>query len=471
MSLAREEVSVGTVSPLRGYTRRCKNSRKQISLNKEDKGYINNLPDDILIRILSLLDTKAAISTSTLSKRWKHLYRSLSHFSLTLQNPNYRHDEKMSEFVRSIQNLVVPNTNSNIKSLFIELNYFRAKYKPLLDECVLNASNCKLKHFELLVNGCGIKYKFPLDSLDALGVSVQILHLSGCALLPHPGYLAFRSLKKLILTGVVFYDIEDYAEDWEEFQELIEERFHILINGCLNLEILSLIRCAFDGQLRIDVPFSRIKDIKYTDCFVGAIEIVSAPKLESLDIHNNIDFEDKVEPIPSKPIPSIKHLRFGFSYTVTTYRLDQISSILPCLETLVLCFEGEEVWLLPVRCAASFMKLKRLVIEARMPEICNPLWIALILEAAPFLETFEINIEKDKFRESSEEVGEEPEPFNFQHKNLKGFKVIGFDEGPMVKNLVRFVMESAPALEKIVLCNDEGYYEELDATKFSSIFE
>ncbi|KAJ3675627.1 hypothetical protein LUZ60_004669 [Juncus effusus] len=455
MSLAREEVLDGTDNPLSIYSMRSKNSMKQISLNKDDKDAISNLPDDILIKILSVLDTKSAISTDILSKRWKHLFRFLTHFNLTLENRNSHHDEKMTHFTTTIQNLLGPNITPNIRSLFIDLKYYHSNHNPLLDACVLNAFSGKLEHFELFVNNSGI-YKFPLDSLDGLRDSIQILHIYGCALIPQPG--------KLTLTDVVFYEIGEGAKNVEDFLKSAQEKFHILINGCLNLEILFLMECEFDGVMRIDTPSLHFKEINCVDNFTGEIEIVSAPKLESLEISNSY-FVVGVE-----SNPSVKCLRLGFGDVDAKYALDQISSIFPCLHTLVLCFEGEEVWLESVRCSTSFMKLKHLVIEARIAEICHPFWISLILEAAPFLEIFEINIETDEFS-GPFEVGEQLEPFNFQDKNLEEFKVTGFDEGPMVKNLVRFIMESATALGKMVLCNDEGYYEEFDATGFSSIFE
>ncbi|KAJ3671190.1 hypothetical protein LUZ60_008616 [Juncus effusus] len=438
---------------------------------KQQQDYIKNMPDDILIKILSLLDTKAAISTSILSKRWKHLYRSLTRFNLTLENPNSHHDEKMTEFIKTIQNLLGPHANPFIKSLFIDLKYFNTTHKPLLDECVLNAFGSKLVQFGLWVHSDEYT-KFPLDSLDGLGDSLQSLHLYCCALFPHPGFLAFRSLKELTLSEVVFYEREEKGKDKAEFLKLEESRFELLIKGCLNLEIFSLMECEFDGMMRIDAPFSHLKEINCENNFCsGEIEIVSAPKLECLNISNSLFVVDAELNL------SVKYLRLGFGCIDAIYGLDQFSSFFPCLQTLVLFFEGEEVWLAPERCSASdsFRKLKHLVIEAftleSLPEICNPLWIALILESAPFLETFEIKIGKMETDEELFEVDERPESFNLQHKNLKEFKMCVFKGYPIEKELVRFVMESAKALGKIVLCDDEGYYEEFDATKFSSIFE
>ncbi|KAJ3673333.1 hypothetical protein LUZ60_006707 [Juncus effusus] len=249
----------------------------QISLNKDDKDSISNLPDDILIKILSLLDSKSAISTSILSRRWKNLYLSLTHFDLTLEKPNSHHDEKMIHFTKTILNLLDAHPNHNIRSLFIDLKYFRTKHKPLLDACVLNAfsGKFKLEHFELI--HYGNLYRFPLDSLDGLGDSLQILHLSRCVL-AQPRYLAFRSLRK----------------------------FDFLINGCLNLEILCFIHSGLGGVLRIDAPFSHLKEIKYLHNFSWEIKIVCAPpKLESLDIYNS-DFEVDIEPIMSQSDTEVK---------------------------------------------------------------------------------------------------------------------------------------------------------------------
>jgi hypothetical protein len=52
-----------------------------------NKDMISNLPDNVLIHILSFLSTKNAIKTSILSTKWRHLWTYLSVFDFRISYP------------------------------------------------------------------------------------------------------------------------------------------------------------------------------------------------------------------------------------------------------------------------------------------------------------------------------------------------------------------------------------------------
>ncbi|KAM0893919.1 hypothetical protein ACQ4PT_024820 [Festuca glaucescens] len=53
--------------------------------------WVSGLPDEILVSILDKMDSKTAVSTSILSRRWRHLWRFLQsfHFSELILPDNY----------------------------------------------------------------------------------------------------------------------------------------------------------------------------------------------------------------------------------------------------------------------------------------------------------------------------------------------------------------------------------------------
>lgn len=54
---------------------------------KDDKDNISEFPDHVLLHIMSLMDTKSAVRTCVLSKRWKDLCKRLT--NLTFSCPLY----------------------------------------------------------------------------------------------------------------------------------------------------------------------------------------------------------------------------------------------------------------------------------------------------------------------------------------------------------------------------------------------
>ncbi|CAI0439995.1 unnamed protein product [Linum tenue] len=62
---------------------------------------ISHLSDDILHHILSLLDdTRTAVTTSLLSKRWRHLWKDVR--ALSLDQNSFSSRERYTTFVRSL---------------------------------------------------------------------------------------------------------------------------------------------------------------------------------------------------------------------------------------------------------------------------------------------------------------------------------------------------------------------------------
>ncbi|KAF2950897.1 hypothetical protein DAI22_01g221100 [Oryza sativa Japonica Group] len=108
----------------------------------------------------------------------------------------------------------------------------------------------------------------------------------------------------------------------------------------------------------------------------------------------------------------------------------------------------------------SFSKLTVLNLGDGQYEL---LWMIFFLQAAPFLQNFNLSIQKDM---RSRHGRQQETPYcettcsEFKHKHLKSLKIAGFKVEEKYMEFVRMVMELAMALQTIILTDEEScnYY-------------
>lgn len=161
-----------------------------------------------------------------------------------------------------------------------------------------------------------------------------------------PGFRGLKNLKELTLCNCKFVQLEtkQYIPDGEG-----KDWFNPLLDGCAQLESMTL--CNISNYsfkpVILDVPGSHIKKLKMITCSMkGGFQLVSAPKLESLEFINFTS--DSEYPISIMSAPSLKKLKLGFSvheiYPARyTYVLDKLAMEAPRLEFLGLYFNVEWV--------------------------------------------------------------------------------------------------------------------------------
>ncbi|KAL5727582.1 hypothetical protein ACHQM5_000764 [Ranunculus cassubicifolius] len=297
---------------------------------EDSMDYIDELPDSIIVHIISFMEVDEAVATSVLSKRWRHQWR----FSPSLRFPRFfevavvdrcinqyqpkqlqtlsiefdvfGHPSQWLDFAidRKVEYLTVcGNGNGN----YYNLTLFRVpvsmfSYPSLqaltLDNCEIyppseikcadslrllslknvfpvdGALNCLLSKFrclrtlELLISYDCETFEVPLSSIS-LYQSLQALKLENCRIYPSSDINYFDSLKVLSLKSVRLFD---GALDY-------------LLSKCPFLQTLEL-SISFDEN--IDVPNS----------------VFSYPSLQVLTLSNcNIH-----PPLSIKYCDSIKHL-------------------------------------------------------------------------------------------------------------------------------------------------------------------
>uniref|UniRef100_M8BXW2 Uncharacterized protein n=1 Tax=Aegilops tauschii TaxID=37682 RepID=M8BXW2_AEGTA len=318
---------------------------------EEDR--LGALPDDMLHLVLRRLDTRSALATSALSRRWASLPRELPTLEFKVRDilPR-RYNQYLRRRGWGVEDLEVVVLNPGARH--------RAGYS--------------------FPHHCFADPNFPGDS-----VKLKKLRLSNCPPLSAgpdanpPPPRAFSALTVLILQdmpkstgGHVYEGVIRRARHW---------------------------RCCTS-----DAPGSRIKEllIELSGRALGMIDLRALPRLErlacmgaplELNFGNvprlaqlNLTYDEDA---------NAKTLEFALLGVRNLYLLSSFLSRLTGLEDLVLRFTGPEMWvLLPLNDMPPLDKLKRLLV-ADVPSSWDITWIRYLLEAAPSLETLHIHVADD----------------------------------------------------------------------------
>ncbi|MED6144457.1 hypothetical protein PIB30_015666 [Stylosanthes scabra] len=186
---------------------------------------INCLPDDILCHILSFLPAIEAVTTSILSRRWRHLWKDLQVIDINDDDTFCKYNDDAERHAR-----------------------FRSFVNAILSQ--RNAHSCPVQKFRL---SCHCSQESISTWLDAvIGPSLQELHLDlyfigddGDAITLPEGIFTCPSLKSLVLTGYIgLYDDEVsnvYLPSLKNLEvRILYVDIHKILSGCPALENVNL---------------------------------------------------------------------------------------------------------------------------------------------------------------------------------------------------------------------------------------
>nr|XP_023898994.1 F-box/FBD/LRR-repeat protein At5g56420-like [Quercus suber] len=169
---------------------------KRLKLNEEqdideDRKNLNNLPEEILRHILSLLLTIDAIRTSMLSKRWENLWTCI---------PNLDFQQRL-HFLNFVERVLLLHV-SDIKKFTL---YFLVQHDA---SCVNAWISAAVKHNvqELHIRLSNFQEPFSLPHCLFTCVTLTKLDLTMPCIHKLPPTICFSKLKILILRGVSFSD-------------------------------------------------------------------------------------------------------------------------------------------------------------------------------------------------------------------------------------------------------------------------
>ncbi|GER43276.1 F-box/RNI-like/FBD-like domains-containing protein [Striga asiatica] len=384
---------------------------------------ISQLPDDILLIILSFLPLKEAGRTSVLSSRWRNLWSYILHLNFddyssmekVMLDPTFHSvSVEREKYVKWVDSVLQLHRGSTVKELRICFSLVKSATKSITKwlEFAFERHTEKLE-LNLSDGDCGHPpdetYVFPQEicSSDRL--------------------FNFKPIKMLFLGSV----------------QVSGETIEFLLRGCPLLEQLIVRSSDYLTRLEVCGPSLVLKHLEIWMCNLKSLRI-SAPKLTSLILY-------KIEGLLLEDVPMLTsvHVTFADTRPSTSERL--ISTLLCCLSqleilTLNICCKRELLWMLKF---PMMPKLKKLVIIEGLSGVDSSLLgLANFISASPNLQEFEIQQRWFKAERSNNEIQKGFKHFPL-HQHLNVFRFLGYYACPSDFELVNYLLENCVALKQI----------------------
>ncbi|KAI7753047.1 hypothetical protein M8C21_016802 [Ambrosia artemisiifolia] len=225
---------------------------------------LSSLPDILLILILSLIDTKLAVQTSTLSKRWLNLWTLLP--ILNFDSTSFPLNHTFDSFINNV--LTHRNKSIKLEAVNIKVTDYdtmdRVYNYALLNHVLCLSVDCS----DYLTKYRQLSCLNPSDCLTSFRLK-GMLEFSGC--------LRFSGLVKLWLERVKLVETEPFS-------------------GFVKLRDLSLVNCKMGYDLGgVELAGFELERLRVSSCFYHPIPyekvVVLAPKLVVLEIEGLIPME------------------------------------------------------------------------------------------------------------------------------------------------------------------------------------
>ncbi|GAB2277851.1 hypothetical protein Dimus_012554 [Dionaea muscipula] len=205
---------------------------------------LSSLPDSVIGHILSFLDTKSAVQTSILSRRWTYLYTFSTnlHFSKT--------GCAISSYIYGI-NRVMMRHKFNIKKFDLWMpSYDGDSGGSHVNSWIAAVVSRGVEELKLdLLYHCDLKYDWAPRCLF-LSQTLVIFTLSNFGTFPRiPSSVWLPSLKILHMVGIQFLDSRSMTR---------------LFNGCPLLEDLSLAWCKWENGQVYTIPLVMLRRLMIT---------------------------------------------------------------------------------------------------------------------------------------------------------------------------------------------------------------
>ncbi|KAL6656033.1 hypothetical protein ACP70R_006859 [Stipagrostis hirtigluma subsp. patula] len=398
---------------------------------------ISQLPNDILVNILQKLDSKSAVSTSILSRRWRHMWTFLQSLHLSeMALPDntsrvrlepvskaYFSKNKQHHFVESAQWL----TGLKSKVALRRLSFVFSGS----EECADAVSGAIASAFEHGIEDIDVaivrdhSYQFPSWLFSGeRGSSLTSLCLSFCKLSVPLNFRGFSSLTKLALIRM----------------NMNLKEIQLALASCPNLVILHLVRM-FDIR---SIQLPKLKELVWNWCPPSDEVQIDTPALQRLEYYG------EMFPLSSfKCIPCLEHVSLLYDdYDDPVYhakKLENISSFFPHVRSLFLRYEIPKF--VRPRKLSIFSNLKVLTLNINTKSSDDLLWMLMFVVAAPCLETLRTTVRYLSLFESNN--GVVWADHNFEHNNLKEVQMYNFMGRDNEIIFARLLLRRAPNLRSM----------------------
>ncbi|KAL7130593.1 hypothetical protein ABFS83_13G144800 [Erythranthe nasuta] len=432
------------------------NPRKRQRIHKGTA--IEELPDDIIVAILSRMNIKDAVRTSVLSTRWKYLWKFMS-VTLEFHDKDIATRKKLEAFVNRVLELY-----NRVDSLVIRFSNTRKKTESTaIDKWIYSAMLKQVKIFELdLSADCGFHCSYEFPSFIKLVTQFHrekyrpILHKLRCIRSSLRYLSGFRSLRSIRLVDV---DIQD-------------EMVHYFLDSCPYIEQLCLRASDATKDLRVVDPLPNLKELKISDCCNLQSLVISATNLKELEISDCCSLQSLV--ISAMNLVSCTLTLGGVFCKSFIYEPNKHSTYSDQLVKLVLNLQTENVQMESIERPIAppdfhqFRALKQLELNIVSKVDRSLLFFTSLIEASPHLHEFKLKIDYLVSRPwCFDFVIKSMIPFpevtleeakRFDHKNLKIVRMAGYCGCASEENFLVHLLENSPSVGTVFIDTDCDYY-------------
>jgi hypothetical protein len=446
---------------------------------------LSALPDDLLLLILRRLDTRTALATATLSKRWAYLPRCFDTLDFRVSDIlparyyrciRIRHEvatcvhgiidfdpklarDNIERYERRAMRAMVSSINSFIDAddvqdrcglrlrsvRTLQLEFFVTHCSSGINRLIAKAADSwGVEDLEVSAKGRQGAHRFPRHGLcnNPHKSRLRSLKLAACYIPPLKGFHALSSL--------VLQDLPTSTPS---------ATYENIFTLCPQLQALHLKSCMVNqGGVAIHAPKSEIKQLVIEWCWFGRIKLYTLPMLESLAVvESNVSYK-------LSSFPHLTHLnvtlRFGIkktrsSHVKTDHDLTQYLGGTPGITNLIIRFTGYDRWFKHWSPTLLLPKLRRLLI-ADVPSSWDVSWPRLLIEAAPCLESLHIHISPWEEQPCDDILWQ---PSEFCHNQLKELVIAGFHGTERQIYFVNFVIKVSMSLQLVSL-HKNGYVQD-----------
>ncbi|XP_076944574.1 F-box/LRR-repeat protein 25-like [Bidens hawaiensis] len=243
--------------------------------DEHDQDIISTLPDCLLVEILSRLpDTKHAITTTTLSKRWKHIWHSLH--TLIFQHHCENSNHPRTDFYSYVDKTLSQRPRLKLNKLIVSTSY-DYRFESHVNNWIHYAIDCNVEELNLMLWNVECEAEFLLDDVFITCSCFTDLTLSGCVFNP-TGAVSWKNVKSLRIS----------------YGNLDEGLIENIFSGSPALETLVLDNCY--GFKRLDVTSKSVKRLVFSG-YVNPDDVsndladvveINAPYILSLAIQDDL---------------------------------------------------------------------------------------------------------------------------------------------------------------------------------------
>ncbi|XP_056856857.1 probable FBD-associated F-box protein At1g32375 [Raphanus sativus] len=394
---------------------------------------ISELPEALLLRILSLLPAQDVASTMLLSKRWRFLFTSVPRLEY---DDNY-HSIEYGRFSRFVDRFLFLH---EAPAIVIETLHFKLGKNCGAEDirvCIRAADKCCVRELIFEIDGGLASSESPpivLPSSLYAGCRMLVtLKLSKVILEDVSSSISFPSLKTLSLLSV------EYPGD-----EFVSR----LLSSCHVLEVLHVEQCPSDNVTVFTVRVPSLKSL-----VLHALDddddddddddgfVIDTPSLEWLDIVDHREGFCIIE----NGMPKIMTARLDVIYSHSGETMRSITSV-KRLDLCLLTSENE------YPSGSVFSCLVHLKICT-----CDTEWMSLLmcmLRHSPNLKS--LRLEECHLVETSDPRPCWSEPNSVPEcllSSLEAFEWVHYEGTEEEKKLVAFILRSARCLKKVTICS------------------